>query len=201
MGEGPLERWRIDRKIPIHVWIAIGGFGVVAILLGEALLIQAVTAYKGPLAQYANDYRAIDETQFHSLPPVPAPSDSARSEGVLGNGALAVGLVLASVAAMVRLSKVRLRWLLVRSLGALLVAICSGITAVNMLRSIAFLFMYVNSGDCVEGCYYTPQPLDGWSGTVTIAVILSSVLCVVLGGVAVVRRLRIRSKTADHGGS
>ena len=98
---------------------------------------------------------------------------------------------------MVRLSKVRLRWLLLRSLGALLVAVLSGITAVSMLRPNPFLFMYVNSGQCVEGCYYTPQPIGGWLRTVTIAVILSGLICVVLGGVAVVRSLRIRRKMAQ----
>lgn len=197
MAEGPFERWRVDRKIPIRVWIAVGGVGVVATLLGEAMLINAVASYQQPLAQYAQDHRAIDEGQFRSLPPVPAPSEWAHSEGIFGNGILAVGLVLASVAAMVRISRVRIRWLLLRSLGALLVAVWSGVTAVNMLRPNPFLFMYVNSGQCVEGCFYTPQPIGGWLGTVSIALILSGLLCVMLGAVAVVRSLpRIRRKTA-----
>src|SRR5712692_542280 len=198
MAEGRFERWRIDCKIPIGVWIAVGGIGVVATLLGEAMLINAAASYQHPLAQYAQDHRDIDEAQFRSLPPVPAPSEWAHTEGILGNGTLAVGLVLASVAAMVRLSMVRIRWLLLRSLGALLVAVWSGVTAVNMLRPNPFLFMYVNSGECVEGCFYTPQPIGGWLGTVTIALILSGLLCVVLGGVAVVRSLlRSRRKTAQ----
>jgi hypothetical protein len=198
MAEGRVQRWRIDRKIPIGVWIAVGGIGIIATLLGEAMLINAVARYQGPLVQYAQDHRAIDEAQFLSLPPVPAPSEWARSEGTLGNGTLAIGLVLASFAAVVRLSKVRLRWLLLRSLGALFVAVWSGVTAVNMLRPNPFLFMYVNSGLCVEGCYYTPQPIGGWLGTVTIAVIVSGLLCVVLGVVAGVRLLGIRRRTA-HG--
>jgi hypothetical protein len=199
MAEGRFQSWRIDRKIPIRVWIAVGGIGIVATLIGELMLIDAVAGYQQPLAQYARDHRDIDEAQFRSLPPVTAPSEWAHSEGIFGNGTLAVGLVLASVAALVRLSKVRIRWLLLRSLGALLVAVWSGVTAVNMLRPSPFLFMYVNSGWCVGGCYYTPQPIGGWLGTVTIAVILSGLFCVVFGSLAVVRSLlRSRRRTA-HG--
>jgi len=200
MAEGRFERWRIDRKIPIGVWIAVGGIGVVATLLGEAMLINAAASYQHPLAQYAQDHRDIDEAQFRSLPPVPAPSEWAHTEGILGNGTLAVGLVLASVAAMVRLAKVRLRWLGLRSLGALLVSVCSGVTLVNVVPAHELeYFYYVNSAECVQGCFYIPQPIGGWFGTVAIAVIVSVLLCVVLGGVAIARSLpRIRWKTA-HG--
>ena len=185
----------IDRKIPAGVWIAVGGIGVVAILFGEALLIHAVAAYQAPLAQYADDHHAIDEAQFHSLPPVVGPG-WAQSEASLGNGILAIGLVLASVAALVRLSKVSARWLLLRSGAALIVAISSGVAALIMWRPIGLNFMYVNSGDCVGGCYFTPRPIDGWLETVTIAVILSLVLCVLPGSVAIVRSLTTRPKPA-----
>lgn len=190
------QAWRIDRKIPVWVWSAVGGIGVVAILLGDAMLIQAAAAYEGPLAQYAKDHFAIDEAQFLALPPVPAPSDWARSEGTAGNWILAAGLVLASVAGMVRLSTVRIRWLLFRTLGALLLTICSGITVVTMLRPTVFQFMYVNSGECVEGCYYIPQPIGGWLDTAAIALILSGLVCVLLGGVAIVRSLGAPKQTS-----
>jgi hypothetical protein len=196
MAEGRFQRWRIDRKIPILVWIAVGGIGIIATLLGEAMLINAVASYQHPLVQYAQDHRGIDEAQFKALPPVPAPSEWANREGTFGNGSLTLGLVLASMAAMVRLSKVRLRWLVLRSLGALLVAVCSGVTLVNVAQHLLD-FYYVNSAECVEGCYYMPQPIGGWLGTVAIAVILSVLLCLVLAGVAIARSLpRIRRQTA-----
>jgi hypothetical protein len=74
------------------------------------------------------------------------------------------------MAAMVRLWKVRLRWLVLRSLGALLLAVCSGVTLVNVAQHLLD-FYYVNSAECVEGCYYMPRPIGGWLGTVAIAVI------------------------------
>jgi hypothetical protein len=198
MAEGRFQRWRIDRKIPIRVWIAVGGIGIIATLLGEAMLINAVASYQHALAQYALDHRAIDEAQFRSLLPVPAPSEWAYWEGTFGNRSLTVGVVLASLAAMVRLSRVRLRWLLLRALGALIVAVCSAVTFVNVVPH-DFPFSYVNSAECVEGCFYTPQPIGGWLGTVTIAVVLSGLLCVVLGTLALVRSsLRIQRRRA-HG--
>lgn len=90
--------------------------------------------------------------------------------------------------------KVTVRVLLLRSVAALLVAICSAVAAVIMWRPIGLNFMYVNSGDCVEGCYFTPQPIDGWLEPVTIAVILSLAPCVFLGGVAIVQSLKTRPK-------
>jgi hypothetical protein len=190
--------WRIDRKIPVPVWIAVGGIAMIATLLGEAMLINAVASYQRPLVQYAQDHRAIDEAQFKALPPIPAPSEWAYWEGTLGNRSLTVGLVLGSIAAMVRLATVRLRWLGLRSLVALLVAVCSGVTLVNVAPHLLD-FYYVNSAECVEGCYFLPEPIGGWLGTAAIAVIVSVLLSVVLGGVAIARSLpRIRPKTA-HG--
>ncbi len=191
--------WRIDRNIPISVWIAVGGIGICATLFGEAMLMDSVASYQRPLVQYSQDHRDIDEAQLKALPPVPAPSEWAYQEGTLGNRSLVVGLVLASVAAMVRLAKVRLRWLGLRSLGALLVAVFSAVTLVNVVPAHELeYFYYVNSGVCVEGCPYIPQPIDGWFGAVAIALIVSVLLCVVLGGVAVARSLpRIRRKPAD----
>jgi len=198
MAEGRFQMWRIDRKIPIPVWIAVGGIGIAATLLGEAMLINAVASYQRPLVQYAQDHRQIDEDQFKALPPVPAPSAWAYWEGTFGNRSLTVGLVLGSIAAMVRLAKVRLRWLGLRSLGALILAVCSGITLANVLPAHELdYYYYVNSAECVEGCWYIPQPIGGWFETVAIAVIVSTLLCVVLGGVAIARSLpRLRRKTA-----
>jgi hypothetical protein len=75
MAEGRFQRWRIDRNIPIPVWIALGGIGIIATLLGEAMLINAVASYQHPLVQYAQDHRQIDEAQFKSLKPVTAPTE------------------------------------------------------------------------------------------------------------------------------
>jgi len=51
------------------------------------------------------------------------------------------------------------------------------------------------SGLCDQGCFYIPEPIGGWFGTVAIAVIVSLLLCVVLGVVAIARSLpRIRRK-------
>jgi hypothetical protein len=200
MAEGRFQILRIDRKIPIPVWIAVGAIGISTTLLSEAMLINSVASYQRPLVQYAKDHRDIDEAQLKVLPPVPAPSEWAYWEGTFGNRSLIVGLVLASMAAMVRLAKVRLRWLGLRSLGALLVAFFSGVTLVNVVPAHELeYFSYVNSGLCVEGCFYIPQPIGGSFGTVAIAVIVSVLVCVVLGVVAIARSLpRIRRKTA-HG--
>jgi hypothetical protein len=197
MAQGRFQTWRIDRRIPIPVWIAVGGIGIIATLLGEAMLISAVASYQRPLVQYAQDHRDPNEAQFKALPPVPPPSEWAYREGTFGNGSLIAGLVLGSMAAMIRLAKVRLRWLGLRSLGALLVAICSGITLVNAVPHNFFDFYYVNSAECVGGCYYIPQPIGGWTGTVVIAVIVSVLLCQVLGIVTIARWVtRIGRKTA-----
>jgi hypothetical protein len=199
MAEGRFQRWRIDRKIPFPVWIAFGGIGVIAILLGEAMLINAVASYQPPLAQYAQDHRQIDEAKFKSLQPVTAPTEWAYWEGTFGNRSLIVGLVLATMAAMVRLSTVRLRWLVLRSLGALILAVCSGVTLVNVVPAHELeYFYYVNSGACVQGCWYIPEPIGGWFGTVAIAVIVSVLLCVALGAVTIARSLpRTRPKAVE----
>lgn len=189
MAEDRFQGWRIDRKIPIAVWIAVGGIGIVAFLIGEAMLINAVASYQPALAQYLQDHLQIDEAQFKALPPIPPPSDWAYSEGTFGERSLFVGLVLASMAAMVRLLKVRVRWLVLRSLGALVMAVCSAVTLVNVVPHNVLDFNYVNSGACVEGCFYIPKPIDGWFGTVAIALIVSVLICVVLGSVAIARSL------------
>jgi hypothetical protein len=192
-------RWRIDRKIPIPVWIAVGGMGILATLLGEAMLINAVAAYQHPLAQYLLDHGAIDEAQFKALPPVPPPSEWAFREGTFGSSSLTVGMLLASLAAVVRLLKVRLRWLVVRALSAVLVTVCTGVTLVNVVPHDALNFYYVNSTECVEGCFYIPQPINGWFDIVAVAFIVGLLLCVVLGGVAMARSLPgTRGKTAQR---
>jgi hypothetical protein len=192
-------RWRIDRKIPTPVWIAVGGMGIIATLLGEAMLINAMAAYQHPLAQYLLDHGAIDEAQFKALPPVTPPSEWAFREGTYGNSSLIVGMVLASIAAVVRLLRVRLRWLVVRSLSTLLVTVCTGVTLLNVVPHDALNFFYVNSTQCVEGCFYIPQPINEWFDTVAVAFIVGLLLCVVLGGVAVARSLPgIRGKTAQR---
>jgi hypothetical protein len=96
---------------------------------------------------------------------------------------------------MVRLAKVRRRWLALRFLGALFVAVCSVVTLVNVVPAHELEnFYYVNSAECVEGCFYIPEPIGGWFRTVAVAVIVSVLLCVALGGVALARSLsRIRS--------
>jgi hypothetical protein len=196
MAEGRFQKWRIDRMIPISVWIAVGGIGLSATLLGEAMLINSVASYQRPLVQYAQEHRDIDEAQLKVLPPVPAPTEWAYWEGTFGNRSLILGLVLGSMAAMVRLAKVRLRWLGLRSLGVLIVAVGSAFTLVNVVPAHELEnFSYVNSGLCDQGCFYIPQPIGGWFGTVAIAVIVSLLLCVVLGGVAIARSLpKIRRK-------
>jgi hypothetical protein len=192
-------RWRIDRKIPIPIWIAVGGIGIIATLLGEALLINAVAAYQHPLAQYLVDHAGIDEAQFKALRPVPPPSEWAFREGTFGNSSLTAGMLLAAIAAVVRLLKVRLRWLLVRALTTLLLTVCTAVTLVKVLPHNALNFFYVNSTECVEGCFYIPQPINGWLDTVAIAFIVGLLLCVLLGVVAVARSLPgIRSKTTQR---
>ena len=37
-----MQMWRIDRKIPIPVWIAVGGIGITASLLGEVRSVWMV---------------------------------------------------------------------------------------------------------------------------------------------------------------
>jgi len=198
MAEHRFRGWKVDRRIPIAVWIAVAGIGIVAFLVGEAMLINAVGSYQPALSQYLHDHLLIDEAQYKALPPVRPPSDWAYSEGSFGAKSLLVGLVLASMAALVRLTKVRVRWLTVRSLVALVLAVCSAVSVVNVLPHNALDFAYVNSGVCVEGCFYIPQPIDGWFGTVTIALIVSLLLSAGLAGVAIARFAR-RAAAAPEG--
>jgi hypothetical protein len=199
MAEDRLKAWRIDRKIPIAVWIAAAGIGIVAFLVGEAMLINAVGSYQPALAQYLHDHFAIDEVQFRALPPVQPPSDWAYSEGSFGATSLLVGLALASMAALVRLMKVRVRWIAFRSLVALVMAICSAVSLVNVLPHNALEFDYVNSGVCVEGCFYIPQPIDGWFDTVAIALLVSLLLSAGLAAAAFARSLpRTTPATGDR---
>lgn len=169
MGQSRSPGWRIDRKIPVRVWIAIGGIAIAGTMLGNVMLGGALTSYKAPLAQYASAHADIDEDQYRALQPVPAPSEAAYLEGTLGAWLLGLGLLLGLAAGVVRLSKVRVRWLFPRALVALIVAIYSGVTFANAAPSVFFKFMYVNSTDCVGGCYFTPDPLGAWLSLLAIA--------------------------------
>ena len=189
MVQNRSQSWRLDRRIPIRVWVAVGGVAIVSTVAGELMLGSALDSYKSPLAQYAAAHDNLDEVAYRSLAPVPAPSQAAYVEGTLGAWSAGVGLLLAVLAAMVGLVKVRVRWLLFRALIALTVAVYSAVTFANVAPSVFFKFMYVNSTDCVGGCYFTPDPVGGWLLVVAIATIVSAFCCAGLLLVAVVRVL------------
>jgi hypothetical protein len=201
MAANPLRSWRIDRRIPIAVWIVVAGIGVVALLGGEAMLINAVATYQPALAQYLQDHLLIDEDQYKALSPVPPPSEWAYLEGEYGARTVLAGLVLASMAALVRLMKVRVRWVLLRALVALAIAACSAVAAANVLPHNALSFAYMNSGPCVEGCFYIPQPIDGWFLAVLIAMIVSFLLSAGLAAVAIARSAARSVHTSETPGA
>src|SRR5689334_18313357 len=130
-----MSRWRIDRRIPVRAWIAVGVIAVAGLMLGEVMLGGALSSYKAPIAEYARAHGEIDEDQYRILQPIPPPSQSAFVEGTVGAWFLGVGLLLALAAGAVRLAGVRIRWLFLRPLVALIVAIYSGVTFANIAPS------------------------------------------------------------------